>query len=279
MGYNGKPSQGCETCRKRKIGCDKLTPSCTQCNRSGRPCPGYRDPLSLHFRDVTEQVMRKEQARTSETPESSSSSSEHSPDTSTNTIVRRRAGSRKTHASARLSRNASLIETGAGADPPPRADVDMDQDTVHNFVYYPFVTGPLVRPTKEEAVCYFLHAHDFPGSPFITRNVTTLISARKSLGQRALESGIAAASLALMSRARDVHALRYTACQEYVTALKLVNRTLADPKEAKTDQALAAVTMLALYEVRGSEIYKGSRLTLTVDLGEETAGTGWMEES
>ncbi|CAN8105089.1 unnamed protein product [Discula destructiva] len=34
-------SQGCWTCKKRKIGCDKGLPSCNNCLRTGRQCLGY----------------------------------------------------------------------------------------------------------------------------------------------------------------------------------------------------------------------------------------------
>ncbi|PSR90869.1 fungal-specific transcription factor domain-domain-containing protein [Coniella lustricola] len=34
-------SQGCWTCKKRKIGCDKGRPSCNNCFRTGRRCLGY----------------------------------------------------------------------------------------------------------------------------------------------------------------------------------------------------------------------------------------------
>ncbi|KAH8742372.1 hypothetical protein F5883DRAFT_513406, partial [Diaporthe sp. PMI_573] len=37
----GQASQGCWTCKKRKIGCDKGLPSCNNCVRTGRECMGY----------------------------------------------------------------------------------------------------------------------------------------------------------------------------------------------------------------------------------------------
>ncbi|KAH8703211.1 hypothetical protein BGW36DRAFT_403660 [Talaromyces proteolyticus] len=33
-------SRGCATCRKRRIKCDEKIPSCSQCSRGRRPCPG-----------------------------------------------------------------------------------------------------------------------------------------------------------------------------------------------------------------------------------------------
>ncbi|PVH93735.1 hypothetical protein DM02DRAFT_695211 [Periconia macrospinosa] len=40
-------SKGCETCRKRSVKCDELRPSCSQCRRGGRKCPGYERRLKF----------------------------------------------------------------------------------------------------------------------------------------------------------------------------------------------------------------------------------------
>ncbi|OAL68744.1 hypothetical protein A7D00_7310 [Trichophyton violaceum] len=53
MVYCGKPSKGCNECRRRKIKCDQTEPSCLQCSKGGRTCTGYRNQLDLMFRDET----------------------------------------------------------------------------------------------------------------------------------------------------------------------------------------------------------------------------------
>lgn len=58
-----------------------------------------------------------------------------------------------------------------------------------------------------------------------------------------------AVASAMLSRVRRLRSLSHIARQEYGTALKLVNQALADPAEAKTDNTLFAVVLLALYEV------------------------------
>ncbi|KAK4204442.1 hypothetical protein QBC40DRAFT_272857 [Triangularia verruculosa] len=98
MVYCGKASQGCQNCRTRRIKCDKVRPQCAQCIRVGKPCPGYRDQLSLMFRDESSKVIKRahqqwgvpetseqgEGSRSSPTSSTSSSSSSTSP-TSTST--------------------------------------------------------------------------------------------------------------------------------------------------------------------------------------------------
>ncbi|KAH8728279.1 hypothetical protein GQ44DRAFT_702087 [Phaeosphaeriaceae sp. PMI808] len=40
-------SKGCATCRKRRIKCDETRPSCSQCRRGGRSCPGYERAMKF----------------------------------------------------------------------------------------------------------------------------------------------------------------------------------------------------------------------------------------
>ncbi|KJZ75701.1 hypothetical protein HIM_04858 [Hirsutella minnesotensis 3608] len=42
MAYGGKPSKGCQMCRIRRIKCDETRPTCKQCEKGRRQCPGYR---------------------------------------------------------------------------------------------------------------------------------------------------------------------------------------------------------------------------------------------
>ncbi|RMZ91480.1 hypothetical protein DV736_g1280, partial [Chaetothyriales sp. CBS 134916] len=59
MPYRGKPSQGCQACRNRRIRCDQRKDGCRNCEKGNRVCPGYRDQLDLMFLDQTKQVADK----------------------------------------------------------------------------------------------------------------------------------------------------------------------------------------------------------------------------
>jgi hypothetical protein len=61
MVYCGKPSKGCENCRKRRLKCDQKRPGCGQCRNTGRTCLGYRDPNALVIRDESERIAKKAQ--------------------------------------------------------------------------------------------------------------------------------------------------------------------------------------------------------------------------
>lgn len=53
VGVPGR-SKGCSTCRKRKKGCDKKRPTCTQCSTAGLECGGYeRDRVFLNHNQST----------------------------------------------------------------------------------------------------------------------------------------------------------------------------------------------------------------------------------
>jgi hypothetical protein len=61
MVYCGKPSKGCENCRKRRLKCGQQLPRCGQCRNTGRICLGYRDPNALVIRDESERIAKKAQ--------------------------------------------------------------------------------------------------------------------------------------------------------------------------------------------------------------------------
>ncbi|KAJ5671712.1 hypothetical protein N7507_000839 [Penicillium longicatenatum] len=50
-------STGCALCRERHIKCDEAVPGCTQCQRYGRTCPGYR--RTFRFQDEGPSLARR----------------------------------------------------------------------------------------------------------------------------------------------------------------------------------------------------------------------------
>jgi hypothetical protein len=51
---NHGPSQGCITCKQRRVKCDEAKPECRQCQRLSLCCGGYKTrPANLKFRDQT----------------------------------------------------------------------------------------------------------------------------------------------------------------------------------------------------------------------------------
>ncbi|KAL4935667.1 hypothetical protein BDV06DRAFT_123928 [Aspergillus oleicola] len=94
MTFCCRPSQNCQRCRERRLKCDRVRPGCTQCKRARKECAGYREEISLLFRDENERIIRRSKVahersrrkaeamgnqRQSSSPRSKSSKSSESP--------------------------------------------------------------------------------------------------------------------------------------------------------------------------------------------------------
>ncbi|KAJ5382847.1 hypothetical protein N7517_000758 [Penicillium concentricum] len=243
MVYGGKPSTGCGNCRSRKIRCDQARPVCGKCTRTNRKCLGYRDELSLMFRDETESVARKARSSQSSSAASTPSSSfipRMSSRSARSVLPKRCYVSPVTIYSCKSLKGPDF---GFGSD--PRYKLCMREARQS-----PVETHLNTTVSKQEAICFFLQSHTISGS-FLGIDTWTnfLMDSSESLGQRAIQCSIVAVASAMLSRVRRVASLRRAALQEYGSALKLVNQALANPDQAKTDQTLGAVILLALYEI------------------------------
>ncbi|KAH8429773.1 Zn(II)2Cys6 transcription factor [Aspergillus melleus] len=242
MVYDGRPSKGCGNCRSRKVRCDQTRPTCRECARLNLDCVGYRDELTLMFRDESESVKRKSRSSKSSSSASMTSSSKRQERLRPGRTVlyHRNAASSSTGESS-----ASFDETvlDFGSDPDP-------QFLTRQLRRSPLGTHPNSGMSKQEAICFFLQSHAIPGSSLMTESLTTfLMQSGGSLGQQAVQSSIIAVASAMLARIRNVGSLKQLARQEYGSALKLVNQALANADEAKTNQTLGAVVFLSLYEI------------------------------
>ncbi|KAJ6160496.1 hypothetical protein N7470_003892 [Penicillium chermesinum] len=64
-----------------------------------------------------------------------------------------------------------------------------------------------------------------------------------------MQSGLTAVASAMFSRVKKINSLNHVARKEYAMALSALNKALVDVKEAKANQTLGAVVLLAIYEV------------------------------
>ncbi|KAJ5089254.1 hypothetical protein N7532_007938 [Penicillium argentinense] len=239
MVYCGKPSKGCGHCRSRKIRCDQARPSCSQCVRAKRDCPGYRDQLSLMFRDESKSVVKKAVA-------GSSASSSSAP--------------RQKRSPGRSPRTASP-DGNTSSEPELPADLytsalfDFNADPLYGTLIQqswqiPMEVQQPTAPTQEEAISFLLQSNAIPGSFWMSDFVTKFLAqAGGTVGSQAMRASMTAVASAMLCRVRRITAFRDVARKEYVNALNLLNTALADVEEAKTNQALGAVVLLAIYEV------------------------------
>ena len=108
-----------------------------------------------------------------------------------------------------------------------------------------------VDSTKYEAICYFMRSNCIPGSFWSSDLVTKfLLQTGGPASQKAMQASVVATATAMLSRVRGLPSLEDVAHREYGSALRLLNSALTDVEEAKTNQTLGAVVLLAIYEVR-----------------------------
>ncbi|KUM62522.1 hypothetical protein ACN42_g4593 [Penicillium freii] len=76
-------STGCALCRERRIKCDEAVPECSQCQKYGRACPGYR--RTFRFQDEGPNLARRHRSSTRRKRRGASASSTASATSSTRT--------------------------------------------------------------------------------------------------------------------------------------------------------------------------------------------------
>ncbi|KXG46367.1 uncharacterized protein PGRI_052230 [Penicillium griseofulvum] len=150
-------------------------------------------------------------------------------------------------------RNPVRSELSTTVDP----DFDFNSDPQHIYLMRQLGNFPLeVQPSYEletakyEAICYFLRSNALPNTFWNSDTISHfLLHPGGSPSQRAMQASVVASATAMLSRVRRLPSLRDVASREYGTALRLLNAALADIEEAKTNQTLGAVILLAIYEV------------------------------
>lgn len=109
---------------------------------------------------------------------------------------------------------------------------------------------PSYYPTQDEAVCYFLRYNAWPGA-FWMLNATPDLFLQKSgsTSLQAMKAGVVSVGMAMLSRIRRSRSLKLGAEKEYGNALRLMNTAVSDVREARANPTLAAVLLLAIFEV------------------------------
>ncbi|EAW07264.1 Zn(II)2Cys6 transcription factor [Aspergillus clavatus NRRL 1] len=236
MVFCGKPSKGCGQCRSRKIRCDQVRPACSQCLKGNRSCPGYRDELSLMFRDESQQVVRK--ARNSaagrKTKPARKASHTISPSQSSPGSTCATTGSTSS------SGSSDLVEFIDESHPQPEL----------------IERQPLIRPqpsyqmTQDEAVCYFLRYTPWPGFYWMLDLNSELFKTTDfSISQMAMKASVGAVGTAMLGRVRQDTSMMIAAEADYGYALQLLAFAVANPAEVKENPTLGAVMVLAIFEV------------------------------
>ncbi|KAH9825940.1 Fungal specific transcription factor domain [Teratosphaeria destructans] len=264
MVYRGKPSAGCENCRKAKKRCTLEQPACSRCVKLRKPCTGYRDTNSLQIQDESEAVRLKanrQARRTAQaivadenafapsvtrresmqtlvglpTPGSSSTESSSGNDGMLSSPAVDR--SRNEFRYKDLVRDFSKVE----------AEQDLGSYTsltpLHsaaNPVTYTFAPAP-----DDMATCHFFNQFTSFQHWYFLRDFV-----KKPRLDPCLDLAIKACGMAALDNVENICGSlgRVYARGMYADALGLLNATLRDAKRCKTDEALIAVILLGYFE-------------------------------
>ncbi|RSL94345.1 hypothetical protein CDV31_014370 [Fusarium ambrosium] len=282
MVYCGKASQGCQNCRTRRIKCDKVKPECSQCIRVGKRCPGYRDQLSLMFRDESSKVMQKAHAQwgvgesgsemASQASSSSSASSSASNSASAASSVPTLSCSTSTNTTlAPYSAPSSAISSSASSatywsstspsslvshqtsPPTPPSPTSYHQTSLASAAQPVAIVPPPRLPTpvdpslEEQGVQFYINRY-LIGHPDEPKTPDDL-SSTEWLWDPAVQDVMAAVGLASLSNLRGDNNLMTTARQRYGMALRQTGRLIQTSVTPDFEVTMRSVVMLAMFEL------------------------------
>jgi len=234
MVNTGRPSQGCGTCRARRIKvfknsrchiqvqrlinyvqCDEQKPTCFRCQKSKRQCTGYRNQLFL-----------------------------------------RRLGGKGS-----LNTENDVFESNGGTLYRTSPSKSITQITYRStsspetIVVSPPSYRLSTSSIEEEALCYFIKNFVLMPCKGNSRSymdfVVPAMKDVKSLESppASLPKAVMAVSLALFANRRRVKPLLAKAAKQYAKALQQINEALRHPERALEDETLATIIILGLFEV------------------------------
>ncbi|KAF2134597.1 hypothetical protein P153DRAFT_352571 [Dothidotthia symphoricarpi CBS 119687] len=257
MVYTGKPSRGCGMCKSRRIKCDEKRPTCGNCKKSGRACPGYPDEFDLVFRDENKAMARKARkvaAPTSSPPRSSTigfsshvfplssprPSFETTPDTSLYQVET------PTSQTSSDVEDGQLITFSSYTTPP-------NYETFQDFLWNIEQALPptiILAPECEAIPFFFKNFITLPQQAESTRGYLEYLVPlyNRARPSSVLHMATSAVALATCGQYPGRQSLVREAVSTYGRALKKLKVDLADSAKSRSNETVLAVLMFSLYE-------------------------------
>ncbi|KAH8726274.1 hypothetical protein GQ44DRAFT_614082 [Phaeosphaeriaceae sp. PMI808] len=225
----GKPSKGCQDCRSRKVKCDQKRPSCSQCIRAGKVCHGYRDALSMMFRNENEVVAKKAEKRYE-------------------VLAKQKITPPLKKKELATPESESSEDWEFGCDPLP-ASMNMQVVSRTRYPTPESMCREIVPSIEAQAIGFFLG--NYVARPKIMPRgqfewVTKILKQPNT--EAIVQYSINATSLAGFANATKNPVIMQQARAAYVTALRMTNNALLVQETAIKDSTLMSVIMLGLYE-------------------------------
>lgn len=214
-----------------RIQCNLVEPACTQCLRAGKICPGYRDQLSLLFRDESAKVIKK--ARGLEIP-------------------RRRRETHQNEEKPKENLDASALLPPNDVETPHNTQCSLSTETFSGAKFPSLTSGRFLlyslfsSTNLEDLSITFLTCYVAVISPFATAqssSPTPLFTSKASF------DAVSCVGLAGLSNVTNNQDLMMIARHKYAATIRHVGAALQEPASADLDDTFKAVIMLALFEV------------------------------
>ncbi|KAK0714306.1 hypothetical protein B0T21DRAFT_297183 [Apiosordaria backusii] len=237
MVYLGRPSKGCQMCRTRRIKCDETKPTCNQCSKARRQCPGYRDEFDLLLRNENQAAARRALKANSTTASAASSSKK--------VAVLKESQPHPRQQALQLSRSQTTALTNSLSIPTE------DLATCHflsNFVLVPGQEQHSARGYNHfllPLLQQYSNSADREGNMHLQHAFNACALA--SLGERYGSPG-PGPGLGRITTEKEKYSLLQKSAAEYTLALRATNAALRDPVRCKEDGVLAAVLLLGMFE-------------------------------
>ncbi|KAF1941733.1 hypothetical protein EJ02DRAFT_454849 [Clathrospora elynae] len=266
MVYTGKPSRGCGMCKSRRIKCDEGRPTCGNCRKSARECPGYPDEFDLVFRDENKAMAKKARkcprAATSSCSTGASSSHtspylspsptfERSPEESSYPgEISFQITTTRSRTPSDLSQSQQILALPNYTTPPLPLDQTFDFEAfiwnLENAIPHTISLSP-----ECEAVPFFFK--NFITLPQQAESTRGYLEYLVPLYNRARPSSVlhlatTAVAMATCGQYPGRQQLLREAVSTYGKAIKKLNDDLKDPVLSKSDETVLAILMFSLYE-------------------------------
>lgn len=215
-----------------RIQCNLVEPACTQCLRAGKICPGYRDQLSLLFRDENAKVIKK--ARGLE-------------------ISHRRREAHQNEERPKEDLDVSALLPSNDVETPRNTQCSLSTETFSGTKFQSLTSGgfsfySLFSSTNlEDLSITFLTCYVAVISPFATAQSSA--SSSPLFTSKASFDAVSCVGLAGLSNVTNNQDLMMIARHKYAATIRHVVAALQEPVSADLDDTFKAVIMLALFEV------------------------------
>ncbi|KAI1751086.1 hypothetical protein F4782DRAFT_203358 [Xylaria castorea] len=213
MVYCGKPSQACQMCKTRRIKCDYTKPTCLQCTKSRRQCPGYKDAFDLVFRNETEATERRAKK------------------------------ANKKALTQKVERQDSILHDAPSTSSHPTTDTS----TLGTWI---MPSSPKVS-VEEKASCLFISNFVLmPKDGSTSGHLDFVLPLLKQAGPDShIQHAFNACAMTFLNNRRAGGAGYWDkALSEYSIALTRTNAALRDKESQQSDATLAAVLLLGMFE-------------------------------